>query len=199
MKLSAPSTVLVALAALSNCQATAFLPVLKNNLSTSLHDSNVKKDKSAATPVPSSPKILPQDNTSETATMTTPFFLPRSQSKNMEELPLGVRLTGGKKLHREGLTGKGVRVAVIDDGIAASHPGFDGKVVQQTWFHQDPIGQHGTHVAGTIQYVGHCNIVHSMVGSYCLNIYFMSSSRHLLGFSKNFFPLFYQMSYLSSL
>ena len=80
-----------------------------------------------------------------------PFFCRGRDTPDVDELPLGVKLTGGEKLHKEGLTGKGIKVAVIDDGVSAAHPEFDGKVVQQTWFHTDPIGDHGTHVAGTIQ------------------------------------------------
>lgn len=70
-----------------------------------------------------------------------------------EELPLGIRLTGGHKLRAEGKTGKNVKVAVIDSGIDAEHEGFDGKVVQQMWFRDGtPLERddHGTHVAGTI-------------------------------------------------
>ena len=68
-------------------------------------------------------------------------------------LPLGVRLTGGDKLRAEGLTGKGVRVAVIDSGVDANHPGFKGQVKQQLWYrHGTPLSEddHGTHVGGTI-------------------------------------------------
>lgn len=68
-------------------------------------------------------------------------------------MPLGIQLTGGKKLRAEGLTGKGIRVAVIDSGVDDQHPGFDGKVVQQRWFRWGtPLSDddHGTHVAGTI-------------------------------------------------
>jgi len=74
-------------------------------------------------------------------------------------LPLGVRLTGGDKLRAEGLTGKGVRVAVIDGGVDGKHPGFKGQVMQQPryrdgkWYrdvHPSIEDDHGTHVAGTI-------------------------------------------------
>ena len=70
-------------------------------------------------------------------------------------LPPGVRLTGGDKLRAEGLTGKGVRVAVIDSGVDAKHPGFKGQVKQQMWYrHGTHLSEddhdHGTHVAGTI-------------------------------------------------
>lgn len=72
---------------------------------------------------------------------------------NNEELPLGIVLTGGKKLRENDFTGKGVKVAVIDSGVDADHTGFNGKVTKQLWFRAgSPLSQddHGTHVAGTI-------------------------------------------------
>lgn len=76
------------------------------------------------------------------------------ESQAVEALqPLGIKLTGAKKLHNEGLTGKGVKVAVIDSGVEVRHEGFNGKVVQQTWFRDGSSlmeDDHGTHVAGTI-------------------------------------------------
>lgn len=74
-------------------------------------------------------------------------------SSAVEDLPLGIQLTGGAKLRAEGLTGKGVKVAVIDSGVDAEHVGFEGMVKQQVWFLSGtPLSQddHGTHVAGTI-------------------------------------------------
>ena len=65
-------------------------------------------------------------------------------------LPFGVRLTGGEKLRKAGLTGVGVRVAIIDSGIDAKHPGFNGRIAKQTWFRKGPLNDHGTHVAGTV-------------------------------------------------
>ena len=68
-------------------------------------------------------------------------------------LPLGIKLHGGEKLRAEGLTGKGVKVAVIDSGVAAGHPGFGDQVVEQVWYRRGtPLmrDDHGTHVAGTI-------------------------------------------------
>jgi len=65
-------------------------------------------------------------------------------------LPLGVRMAGADKLHSDGLTGKGVRVGVIDTGIDADHLGFHGMVKHRKWYRQGPLKKHGTHVAGTI-------------------------------------------------
>mmetsp|Transcript_44744 Transcript_44744/g.65782 ORF Transcript_44744/g.65782 Transcript_44744/m.65782 type:complete len:325 (+) Transcript_44744:97-1071(+) len=72
---------------------------------------------------------------------------------NSDDLPLGIKLTGGLKLRRDGLTGKGVRVAVIDSGVDSNHSGFSGRVTKQMWFrYGTPLSEddHGTHVAGTI-------------------------------------------------
>lgn len=69
------------------------------------------------------------------------------------DLPLGIKLHGGEKLRAEGLTGKGVKVAVIDSGVAAAHPGFGDQVVEQIWYRRGTSlmrDDHGTHVAGTI-------------------------------------------------
>ena len=68
-------------------------------------------------------------------------------------LPKGVILTGGMKLREAGLTGKGIKVAVIDSGVDANHPGFNGQVKQQMWWrYGSPLRKddHGTHVAGTV-------------------------------------------------
>merc|ERR1712038_1024720 len=62
-------------------------------------------------------------------------------------------LTGGAKLRKDGLTGKGVKVAVIDSGVDAAHRGFQGRVTRKVWFRGGtPLSEddHGTHVAGTI-------------------------------------------------
>lgn len=80
----------------------------------------------------------------------------RKPSKAIVEdatLPFGVVLTGGNELRRQGLTGKGVRVGVIDSGIDSDHPGFKGRVTKKVWYREGtPLSQddHGTHVGGTI-------------------------------------------------
>ena len=68
-------------------------------------------------------------------------------------LPFGIILTGGNALRREGLTGKGVKVAVIDSGIDSDHPGFNNRVTTKVWYREGtPLSEddHGTHVGGTI-------------------------------------------------
>jgi len=76
-----------------------------------------------------------------------------TESVNEHKLPQGVILSGGSKLHQQGLTGTNVRVAVIDSGIDMDHPGFHGQVKKQIWLRSGtPLEEddHGTHVAGTI-------------------------------------------------
>jgi len=72
------------------------------------------------------------------------------------KLPLGVRLHGAHKLRKDGLTGSGVRVAVIDSGIDHTHPGIHEKVQTKRWYRKGtPLmdDDHGTHVAGTIHFM----------------------------------------------
>jgi subtilisin family serine protease len=71
------------------------------------------------------------------------------------DLPLSILLTGGLKLRKAGLTGKGIRVGVIDSGIDRDHAGFNGKVTKQMWFRfGTPLEKddHGTHVAGVSRF-----------------------------------------------
>jgi len=72
------------------------------------------------------------------------------------KLPLGARLHGADKLRAAGMTGSGVRVAIIDSGIDHTHPGFHDKVRTKRWFRNGtPLEEddHGTHVAGTIHFL----------------------------------------------
>lgn len=66
-----------------------------------------------------------------------------------------LEMTGVAALHDDGLTGRGVKVAVVDTGIDAAHPDFGGVALQ--WNDQvngraepyDDAG-HGTHVSGLV-------------------------------------------------
>lgn len=98
------------------------------------------------------PMIIDDDDSSEVsgipAFVSGPSTL--AEAVNAPAAP-GVRLTGGEKLREDGLTGKGIKVGVIDSGIDADHPYFDGKIAKQLWWFGGNGGrEHGTHVAGTI-------------------------------------------------
>lgn len=69
-------------------------------------------------------------------------------------LDKSVPMTGAPTAWKQGLDGKGVRVAVLDTGADTTHPDLSGRVVAQkdfTW-DEDPkdFNGHGTHVASTI-------------------------------------------------
>jgi subtilisin family serine protease len=77
-------------------------------------------------------------------------------ASDTNKLPLGARLHGAHKLRTDGLTGSGVRVAIIDSGIDHTHPGFHDKVRTKRWYRKGtPLEEddHGTHVAGTIHFM----------------------------------------------
>ncbi|GIF75289.1 serine protease [Asanoa siamensis] len=64
---------------------------------------------------------------------------------------------GAPAAWQAGLTGRQVRVAVIDSGIDAMHPDLSGKVDAAVNFTTDPAGDqigHGTHVASTVAGTG---------------------------------------------
>ena len=73
--------------------------------------------------------------------------------EELKDLPYGIKLTWGIKLRGYDLTGKGVKIPVIDSGIDATHSGFHGMVTKSTWFrYSSPLSKddYGKHVAGTI-------------------------------------------------
>jgi len=82
---------------------------------------------------------------------------PSQQRTLIESFPMGelVWRLGVQDLWRQGLTGKGVKVAVIDGGVSP-HPELDGSVVRDPKNNFTPdrgaalIDDHGTHVAGII-------------------------------------------------
>ncbi|MDP3543966.1 MAG: S8 family serine peptidase [Elusimicrobiota bacterium] len=80
---------------------------------------------------------------------------PDQQENLIKSFPMGdlVWRMGAQDLWRQGLTGKGVKVAVIDEGIAR-HPELEGAVKERVNLTaqrgKGAVGSHGTHVAGII-------------------------------------------------
>ncbi|KOV79028.1 S8 family serine peptidase [Nocardia sp. NRRL S-836] len=61
---------------------------------------------------------------------------------------------GAPAAHRRGITGKGVKVAIVDTGVDENHPDLRGQQVAERNFTSDPdntdhVG-HGTHVGSTV-------------------------------------------------
>ena len=69
---------------------------------------------------------------------------------------IGISIHNATTLNSAGYTGSGVKVAVVDSGIDASHPEFDGKTITGYDFASSSSGYgndengHGTHVASII-------------------------------------------------
>lgn len=80
---------------------------------------------------------------------------PDQQETLIKSFPMGdlVWRMGAQDLWKQGLTGKGVKVAVIDEGIA-EHPELEGSVKGRANFTAErgkgAVGSHGTHVSGII-------------------------------------------------
>lgn len=67
-------------------------------------------------------------------------------------IPLGVQASGAPRMWKKGLSGKGIKVAVLDTGIL-DHPDLNKNVVKRVDYTEDSNPDwdiHGTHVAGTI-------------------------------------------------
>ena len=63
-----------------------------------------------------------------------------------------IKAMGGKTAHAMGATGKGVKVAVLDSGIATTIPGLSEKVIAYKDFQptQPPFPEHGTQTASSV-------------------------------------------------
>lgn len=81
--------------------------------------------------------------------MRTRLIRPKGVQGVQEPVAWGIDAVGARG---SAFTGRGVTVAILDTGIDASHPAFDGMQIEQRDFSGDGVGDrqgHGTHCAGT--------------------------------------------------
>ncbi|MDP9849296.1 subtilisin family serine protease [Streptosporangium lutulentum] len=86
---------------------------------------------------------------------TTKLWLDGRRSFTLDQ---SVKQIGATEAWKQGMTGKGVTVAVLDSGYDPDHPDLKGVVAQERNFSEDPdirdaVG-HGTHVASTVAGAG---------------------------------------------
>ncbi|MFF5208116.1 S8 family serine peptidase [Streptosporangium sp. NPDC000396] len=86
---------------------------------------------------------------------TTKLWLDGRRSFTLDQ---SVKQIGATEAWKQGMTGKGVTVAVLDSGYDPDHPDLKGVVAQERNFSEDPdirdIVGHGTHVASTVAGAG---------------------------------------------
>ncbi len=74
----------------------------------------------------------------------------------MIELPEIAQKTNAVGLHSLGLTGRGIKVAILDSGIDVDHPFFDGIEIESYNLTEESLldeYQHGTHVASILSFL----------------------------------------------
>lgn len=135
---------LFALALAAAPAVSAFGPLPAGSHARTIHSSSLfaeSTDTSTSTPpvTKKQPLIMVDDECGEDA-IVPPSVIREAAVEQLtvdenffDNLPYGVKLTGADKLRAEGLTGKGVKVAVIDSGVDNEHPGFHDMVKQQMW------------------------------------------------------------------
>lgn len=83
------------------------------------------------------------------STLALSLFLGNSNALAMESFDLH----NINKVHKQGWTGNGVYVGVVDVNVDAKHPLLAGNIVSNSntvWQPNGPFGFHGTHVAGIL-------------------------------------------------
>lgn len=91
----------------------------------------------------------------EVEKLATEFWIERIEhdKKVYASLDTSVPLIGIPSLWREDVTGRGVKVAVVDTGIDKFHPDFKRRIIGTADFSLEgfvDLNGHGTHIAGTI-------------------------------------------------
>ncbi|MGL5693175.1 MAG: S8 family peptidase, partial [Peptostreptococcaceae bacterium] len=88
-----------------------------------------------------------------------PFEIKNEITNLSYSIPYGVSMINAPSFWKEGYTGKGVTIAIIDTGCDKTHPNLEGRIIEGRNFTSDDNSNpnifndyqgHGTHVAGTI-------------------------------------------------